>query len=95
MVKNIHNSTTSLFEWKSKKGVNHFAILFNGYKDVKFLYLASSTNILSAFKGCDELKTKIRNKEEGYTILEATTEAERVSIWKKLIVEAADCVKTQ
>ncbi len=95
LVKNIHNAATSLFIWKNKQGVEQFTILFKGYREVKMLHLASTTNILFSLNGCDELKTKIRNKEQGYVITEATTEAERVSVWQKFITESADCVKTQ
>lgn len=93
VIKDSANANTSLYVWKNKKGESFYTALFYGYRELRFLKLASSTNILLTLKGCDELKAKFRNREIGYTITEATTEAERVSIWQKLITESKDCAK--
>ena len=93
VIKDSANANTSLYVWRNKKGEIFYTALFYGYSALRYLKLASTTNIFSTLKGCDELKTKFRNKEIGYSITEATTEAERVSIWQKLIVKSKDCAK--
>jgi hypothetical protein len=93
VIKDSANANTSLYVWKNKKGESIYTALFYGYRELRYLKLASSTNILLTLKGCDELKTKFRNKEIGYTITEEMTDEERVAIWKKWLTESKDCAK--
>lgn len=80
----------SLFKFNNDDHLLYVMHLKN-YKEAKYLKLVSKFSVITLFKECEVLLTKIRNKEEGYELKEEMDDATRIDIWKKWFTEFNAC----
>jgi len=88
-----NNAKMNLYAWGSKTEANTYSLWIKGYTYPKMLKEISAVTTLFLFTGCNEFKTKMREKQKGYYLEENITDEERLSIWKKWIDETKDCIK--
>lgn len=87
------NPRLTLYAWGSKTAANSYSLLIKGYTYPKILREVGAITMVFLFNGCNEFREKMRAKQPGYFMEDATADEERLKTWSRWIEETKECIK--
>lgn len=87
------NPRLTLYAWGSKTEAGSYSLLIKGYTYPKILKEVGAITTMFLFNGCNEFREKMRTKQQGYFMEDATADEERLKTWSRWIEETKECIK--